>query len=492
MTEEQKSLQPLVQEATVFMQGKSEQLILPGMKQRTKNSRQKNIPENFKLSVLWKEFKAFDDGKEQAIVFPIEHPAMTATAFLHYHGRTKKSLLKSESKLIVRKRQDGSWVAIIGTYIYDKNTEGQEEAVRNCLHNFSETNYNGYFITSRLNGELLLGRKFHKGKEHFAFKYKESDPHCKNEAHDQDEISENDIHVLLNFGTGTETFRLSRSIQDLEYETPTADLCSWCHKPGNECRCTVATTCKICKKQVVDGFCNCQVRPMCAKCNSAVIAGQCLCCTYCGGYPCHCAGTPGTDNNSGNQGGNQNGGGTNGGSSLGGGGQNTGGSSGSGGGGSSNTGGHVKTPGRITSAASSAVAAMKQAYPKGEACCNFGVQYAFKQIYGSSNLPPGMTGRANEMCKAFANNPKYWAQISLSEAQQYANKGYFVVVGYQAPTGSGHVAVVVPGTATSSSKYKMKVPTIMDTGANRRDEKVPLSKGFGVDKKDKIKIYYYK
>lgn len=41
MTEEQKSLQPLVQEATVFMQGKSEQLILPGMKQRTKNSRQK-------------------------------------------------------------------------------------------------------------------------------------------------------------------------------------------------------------------------------------------------------------------------------------------------------------------------------------------------------------------------------------------------------------------------------------------------------------------
>ncbi len=135
---------------------------------------------------------------------------------------------------------------------------------------------------------------------------------------------------------------------------------------------------------------------------------------------------------------------------------------------------------------------MKQVYPKGEACCNFGVQYAFKQIYGSSNLPPGMTGRANEMCKAFANNPKYWAQISLSEAQQYANKGYFVVVGYQAPTGSGHVAVVVPGTATSSSKYKMKVPTIMDTGANRRDEKVPLSKGFGVDKKDKIKIYYYK
>ncbi len=55
---------------------------------------------------------------------------MTATAFLHYHGRTKKSLLKSESKLIVRKRQDGSWVAIIGTYIYDKNTEGQEEAVK--------------------------------------------------------------------------------------------------------------------------------------------------------------------------------------------------------------------------------------------------------------------------------------------------------------------------------------------------------------------------
>jgi len=96
------------------------------------------------------------------------------------------------------------------------------------------------------------------------------------------------------------------------------------------------------------------------------------------------------------------------------------------------------------------------------------------------------------MCKAFANNPKYWAQISLSEAQQYANKGYFVVVGYQAPTGSGHVAVVVPGTATFSKKYGTNVPCIMDTGKGRRAKCIQLSKGFGDDKKDKIKIYYYK
>ena len=124
--------------------------------------------------------------------------------------------------------------------------------------------------------------------------------------------------------------------------------------------------------------------------------------------------------------------------------------------------------------------------------CNKGVQEAFKAIYGSSDLPPGMKGQANEMAQAWAQNPKYWQHISMSEAQDYANKGYFVVAGYINPKGHGHVVIIVPGKMSPSSKWKCAVPRTMDTGSNKRLSNTLLSNSFGKDKKSQIHYYYYK
>lgn len=52
------------------------------------------------------------------------------------------------------------------------------------------------------------------------------------------------------------------------------------------------------------------------------------------------------------------------------------------------------------------------------------------------------------MVTVWENHPEYWVPTELSKAQELANAGYFVVVGWKNPdTGrSGHVSVVVPGT----------------------------------------------
>ena len=105
-----------------------------------------------------------------------------------------------------------------------------------------------------------------------------------------------------------------------------------------------------------------------------------------------------------------------------------------------------------------------------------------------------MTGKANEMAKAWANNPKYWQPITLSEAQDYANRGYFVVARYinPNPNKSGHVVVIAPGNLWHSKSWGCEVPNAMDTGYNLRAEHCHLSSGIGPDKKDHITYYYYK
>ena len=115
-------------------------------------------------------------------------------------------------------------------------------------------------------------------------------------------------------------------------------------------------------------------------------------------------------------------------------------------------------------------------------------------IFGSSNLPPGMKGKANEMARAWRNNPKYWQPISLSQAQDYANKGYFVVAGYinPNPNKSGHVVVVVPGTEVWSDSWGCNVPATMDTGWEKRGSDYHLNDSFSAGKKERVVFYFYK
>lgn len=173
-----------------------------------------------------------------------------------------------------------------------------------------------------------------------------------------------------------------------------------------------------------------------------------------------------------------------GGSSTGGGGGSS--SGGSSTGGSSQTSSHKKTASQITNMAKS----VAKSIPGTNAQCSEGVRRAFKNLFGK--LPAGMNCNANSMVKYWMNNPSLWQEIAMSQAQGYANQGYFVVAGWINPNSnkSGHVVVIVPGTESKSSWGS--VPKSMDTGGGMRTPSQPLSYSFGKDKRGRVKFFMYK
>lgn len=90
-----------------------------------------------------------------------------------------------------------------------------------------------------------------------------------------------------------------------------------------------------------------------------------------------------------------------------------------------------------------------------------------------------------------------WIEITLSESQSYANNGHFTVAGWintslrdNGTEHSGHVVVIVPG-ETQKGWGGMDLPCAMDTGGGMRSERQKLSMSFGLNKKDKIRFFYY-
>lgn len=440
------------------------------------------------IKVDWDDYRLVVDGKRQMALFPIESKGQpTAFTALTMDGQTHKRMNMVTNKLLVRQNDDKSLTGVVLTYIYDQNYYNEFGKELNALaYEFADTHFTGFFITSRLDGSILLGRRIENGKEVFSFRHRPSLP---GKASNVEDSCSHDVHLFLWLNPGTVAKRVSL----LDFEHDTTDKCSFCGKAIDDCTCVDIVACSKCGEKIVDGKCGCkkdesgdsgQTGLTCLTCHSVIgDDGRCACCQICGMYPCKCDGSSGGS-----------GGGNIGGSS--------GGSGGTirppGGGSTVEGGGTIGTqaarPGTtaVKNAAKNAVSTIIRLYGTEKSYCNYGVQQAFKNIFGSSNLPPGMTGLANDMARAWRDNPEYWQQIPLSQAQSYANDGYFVVAGYIAPEGSGHVVVILPGIAKNSPSWGCNVPVTMDTGSGKRWDNKFLSDSFGCKKKDYITYFFYK
>ena len=128
-------------------------------------------------------------------------------------------------------------------------------------------------------------------------------------------------------------------------------------------------------------------------------------------------------------------------------------------------------------------------YGEDMACCNISVRTIFKGLYNSNELD---NMRANDMVEHWRRTPAHWEPIEMDKAQELANSGYFVVAGYFATKGSGHVVVIMPGEMSYSGTWKCLVPNTMDTGKEMRTEFQSFSYSFGSNKKGHVEFYYYK
>lgn len=436
-----------------------------------------------KLEPDWTNYLIVCHGSEDALVVPLKRKSLTAYAELTENGRILKNVLQVKSKLVVRRDSvDGSLIPAIVTFLYDRNYLSSHRGLVDSLgYDLKGVDFTGYYITSRIDGTMLLGMRYVKGKERFRFCANPLEPFERDSCETDD-----DIHLYISLASGIVETR-ALTVDDIDVEDVSNLRCSFCNKSFDNCQCVVITTCRFCKKRKEECICEDDDKKYCSSCNQLVINGRCNCCLLCASYPCICY--------KGNGGNGDSGSGIGGSSGSSGG---TGSSGGSGlGDGNAKPGGEASNPTKIptetlSSKAKGSVDLMRILYGNQMAVCNLGVQALFKQIFGSSNLPPGMSGLANDMVTAWSGNPAYWQSISLSEAQSYANQGYFVVAGYYNANGSGHVVVIVPGEEVSSASWGCKVPHTMDTGRNKRSSQMPLSQSFSSRLKQYVYFYYYR
>lgn len=151
---------------------------------------------------------------------------------------------------------------------------------------------------------------------------------------------------------------------------------------------------------------------------------------------------------------------------------------------------HKTTPEKLTSAAKKGVEIVIAKYGRVAAYCNQGVREAFQAAF-NKELP---NLNANSLIN-YMKNSSEWSKlnVSMSEIQNLANQGHFIVPCWVNPSGSGHVALVVPGEMEWGKwcETPTALPVVMDTGAKCREESQKLSESFGKDKHSQVEFYIY-
>ena len=136
--------------------------------------------------------------------------------------------------------------------------------------------------------------------------------------------------------------------------------------------------------------------------------------------------------------------------------------------------------------------------------CNVFLGRAIKRVYGINDFQilgkPDTYLDANAIAAYLATNPKNWTPIgtasdqkNLDEAQFQANHGHAVVAVYSSPN-HGHVCLVLPGSVQDSSTWQLRVPNSASFRLDKPADSYvggPLSKAFGNDKRDEVKLYVH-
>lgn len=424
--------------------------------------------------VDWETFQQIEKNGETLILFPLKHEAATAMVEYFDEGRPRKVAAPLRSKFLVKRCVGGELAGFVVSYLPSPTySRRHPEGVDSLGVVFEGTGYSGFYFVSRLDGRMLHGTRYEDGE---ARAFVNVDNYLRLDTAAADYAADPFSMSMFVGGKMTRT-GLSLNVG----ETPNS-TCIFCGLP------VYGTMCPCGKTVIIEA-------ERCERCGkSHPWRDYCEMCTECKRMPCECPDDPGYDptkdpdyNPNPGGSGSQTGGGGGQAGGRGDGGKPSGG--GQTGGGSQTTPKGYLIPANITSAAEHVCDSLTKKYGKYMAVCNYSVRDMFKELVG--NVPPEMDDVANEMTKYWMKHPEQWQPISLSQAQDYANKGYFVVIGWINPTGGhGHVTVVVPGEMEYSGTFGKKVPVVLEMGKGRRSEKLKMSWGFTPDME--LNVFYYK
>lgn len=429
--------------------------------------------------VDWETFQQIEKNGKTLVLFPLKHGAATAMVEYFDESRPRKVAAPLRSKFLVKRCVGGELAGFVVSYLPSPAySRRHPDGVDSLGVVFEGTSYSGFYFVSRLDGQMLHGTRYEDGA---ARAFVNVDNYLRLDTAAADYAAD-PFSMSMFVGGKMTRVGLSRNVG----ETPNS-TCIFCGLP------VYGTMCPCGKTVIIEA-------ERCERCGkSHPWRDYCEMCTECKRMPCECPDDPGYDPtkdpdynpNPGGSGGQTGGGGGQAGG-RGDGGKPSGGGQTGGGGGSQTTPKGYLIPANITNAAQSVCTQLTKEEGKYKAICNFSVHRMFEHLIGP--LPAGMRVKANKMTKYWIQHPEQWQPISLSQAQDYANKGYFVVIGWINPIEgeSGHVMVVVPGEMQHSGKWGKKVPVVLEMGKGRRYAKTKLSTGMAPEKEQSMKVFYYK
>lgn len=402
------------------------------------------------ISMKWAESEYYDTGGAEILMTPIASDYKVALRRVTMEKKRRRVEMASMySYLYVKKsKMTGRKVDYVISFSPDRRYMKKHKTdLASCFHyDLRKTDFTGYYLVSKNDGTFLYGIRYDNGKECFRVYPRDRAPRStlRNAS-----VCPKPFHFdLINGKMNT------RSLDD-DNETEIW-YCSFCHKPDLECECFVVTPTPDDGDEEEEE--NGQTDPLPDKDDDSDFEW----------------GSGGSSSSGGSGGG--------GGSSVG------------GGGGGGSTGG-IPTVGLpnviVTAAKMKSTAQSVFAGIKGSAAqCNIGVANMFEQIFGFPMTSPRPL--ANEMIK-FWQESDNWTKISLAEAVEMVNKGYFVVAGWINPKGDpGHVVVLLPGQGVYREAWGGKIPYCMDTGPQGiRSECHLISGSFGRAKIENVVFYYY-
>lgn len=423
-------------------------------------------------------FPANREKRRNTHPFLLKHGAATAMVEYFDEGRPRKVAAPLRSKFLVKRCAGGELAGFVVSYLPSPAySRRHPEGVDSLGVTFGGTGYSGFYFVSRLDGRMLHGTLYKDGE---ARAFVNVDNYLRLDTAAADYAAD-PFSMSMFVGGKMTRVGLSRNVG----ETPNS-TCIFCGLP------VYGTMCPCGKTVIIEA-------ERCERCGkSHPWRDYCEMCTECKRMPCECPDDPGYDptkdpdyNPNPGGSGSQTGGGGGQAGGRGDGGKPSGGGQTGGGGGSQTTPKGYLIPANITNAAERVCERLTAERGESEAICNLSVQEMYKELIGT--LPDEMDTLANGMVRYWSRTPDLWHPISLYQAQDYANKGYFVVIGWVNPTGiHGHVVVVVPGEMEYSGVWKKKVPVVLEMGEDRRYAKAKLSMGLVPGTEKDLKVFYYK
>lgn len=403
------------------------------------------------ISMKWAESEYYDTNVAEILVTPIESEYNVSLRRVTMEKKRRRvEMAQMYSYLYVKKSKvTGRKTDYVISFSPDrKYMKRHKTDLVSCFHyDPRKTDFTGYYLVSKNDGTFLYGIRYDNGKECFRVYPRDRAPLSA-------QINDPSIRTkMCHFNIISEKMNTRSSDDDNELIFMG---CVKCHRLDDECECFVVTP-----------------TPNDSGDDDGDDSGDPL--------PNDGDDDPNFNRDSGesSSGGGSGGGG---GSSVGGGGSSTGGTP------TIGLPNVTVTAAKMKSTARSVFAEIKG--PKAQ--CNIGVANMFEQIFGFPMTSPRPL--ANDMVK-FWQRSSNWTQISLAEAVEMVNKGYFVVAGWVNPNAnqSGHVVVLLPGSPEYRKAWGGNIPYCMDTGPQGiRSECHLISSSFGKDKIKGIVYYYYK